>query len=212
MNMEDSERPEVPENAVSESLKIDSRLDSVPSRRKVMIPIAAILVVIVGALMAIKASVQKEARLNLMPVELVEGAELPNFTLTRLDGTEVKVGDLPGKVKLLNFWATWCEACMEEMPSIVKLHETYQSRGFEVIGLNVDENPGKAVPPTERKFGMKFPSFMDPKNALTELFDIHAIPFTVIFNEDRKILMVESGSREWDNDEMHTLVERWLSN
>lgn len=210
--MEDSDRPDVPESTVSESLTIDSRLDSGPSRKKILIPIAAILVIIVGALMAIKASVQKEARLNLQPVELVEGAELPNFELTKLDGKTVKVGDLPGKVKMLNFWATWCEACMEEMPSIVKLRETYNARGFEVIGLNVDETPSKAVPPTEQKFGMKFPTFMDPTNALTELFDIHAIPLTVIFDDDRKILLIESGSREWDNEEMHTLVEKWLSN
>jgi thiol-disulfide isomerase/thioredoxin len=210
--MEDSDRPDVPESAVTDSLTIDSRLDSGSNRKRLFIPIAAILIVIVGALMAIKASVQKETRQNLQSVELVEGSELPNFTLTQLDGKTVQVGDLPGKVKMLNFWATWCEACMEEMPSIVKLRDTYHERGFEVIGLNVDETPPKAVPPTQQKFAMKFPTFQDPTNALTELFDIHAIPLTVIFNEDRKILLIESGSREWDNEEMHMMIEKWLTN
>ena len=209
--MEDSEQ-DVPETTVSESLSMDSGLDRGPNRKKILIPVAAILVIIVGVLMAIKASVQKETRLNLQPLELVEGAELPNFEITQLDQKVVKVGDLPGKVKMLNFWATWCEACMEEMPSIVKLRDTYNSRGFEVLGLNVDENPPKAAPPIAQKFNMKFPLFMDPTNALTELFDIHAIPLTVIFDQSRKILLIESGSREWDDEEMHQLLDKWLSN
>lgn len=210
--MEDSDRPDLPETAPTETLVIDSSLDRASSRKKILIPIATLLVIIVGALMAIKASVQKETRLNLQPIELSEGAELPDFTLTRLDGNKVQVSELKHKVMMLNFWATWCEACMEEMPSIVKLRETYASKGFEVLGLNVDETPAKAVPPTEQKFGMKFPTFMDPTNMLSELFDVHAIPLTVIFDQNRKILMIESGSREWDDDEMHQLVEKWLAN
>jgi thiol-disulfide isomerase/thioredoxin len=209
--MEDSERPEIAESTVSKSLaNAGTPLDASSNRKRLLIPVAAILVIVVGTLMAIKSSVQKEQRLNTQPVELSEGAELPNFTLTKLDGTKVQVSDLKHKVVMLNFWATWCEACMEEMPSIVKLRETYTPKGFEVIGLNVDENPAKAVPPTEQKFGMKFPTFMDPENTMTELFDIHAIPLTVIFDQNRKILMIESGSREWDDEEMHQLVQKWL--
>ncbi|MBS1959752.1 MAG: TlpA family protein disulfide reductase [Bdellovibrionales bacterium] len=209
--MEDSEHNDVPESAVPGSLPIDSSLNDGGSRKKLLIPVAAILIIIIGVLMAIKASVQKETRLNLQPVELAEGAELPNFTMTRLDGTKVQVDDLKNKVSMLNFWATWCEACMEEMPSIVKLHEAYAPKGFEILGLNVDEDPPKAVPPTIQKFGMKFPIFMDPTNALTELFDVHAIPLTVIFDSNRKILLIESGSREWDDDEMHQLLDNWLN-
>lgn len=215
--MEDSERPEIPESTVNESLaKAGTEIEDRSSqRRRLLVPAAVLMVIVVGALMAIKASVQKEQRLNTQAIELAEGAELPNFTLTQLNGTKIqvsdfKVGDQKPKVIMLNFWATWCEACMEEMPSIVKLREAYAPKGFEVIGLNVDENPPKAVPATEQKFGMKFPTFMDPENMMTELFDIHAIPLTVIFDQNRKILMVESGSREWDDEEMHQLVQKWL--
>jgi thiol-disulfide isomerase/thioredoxin len=210
--MEDSDQKDIPETTVQESLAhAGTDLDRSASRRRLLVPVAALLVIIVGALMTIKASVQKESRLNLAPVELTEGAELPDFTLTRLDGSKLQVSELKHKVIMLNFWATWCEACMEEMPSIVKLREAYQAQGFEVIGLNVDENPTKAVPPTENKFGMKFPTFKDPENTLTELFDIHAIPLTVIFDQNRKILMIESGSREWDSEEMQQLVQKWTS-
>lgn len=186
--------------------------DSPPSRRRVLIPIVVILVVVVGALMAVKASVQKETRLALQPVELSEGATLPNFQLNTLDGNKLLVGDLKHKVMLVNFWATWCEACMEEMPSMVALREQYQSKGFEILGINVDENPNQVVPGVAKKLGIKFPIFTDKNNALAEMFDVHAIPLSVVIDSDRKILMVEPGAREWNSDDIHQMLDKWLAN
>src|SRR4051812_44427220 len=125
------------------------------SKKKVFLPIAIILVLIVGALMAIKASVHKEAKLNSQPIEMVEGAEIPNFELTTLDGSKKSIGDLPHKVMLINFWATWCEACMEEMPSMVALRDLYAPKGFEILAINVDENPTQAVPSVAKKLNLK---------------------------------------------------------
>ncbi len=186
--------------------------DAPPSRKRIFIPIVVILVVVIGALMAIKASVQKESRLALQPVELSEGATLPNFQLNSLEGTKSQVGDLSHKVMMINFWATWCEACMEEMPSIVSLREKYQSKGFEVLGVNVDENPQQVVPATAKKLGVKFPIFTDKNNALAEMFDVHAIPLTVVMDKNRKILMIEAGGRDWNTEDMHQMMEKWLSN
>lgn len=180
------------------------------SKKKVFLPIAIILVLIVGALMAIKASVQKEARLNSQPIEMVEGAEVPNFQLIGLDGSKQNLSDLPHKVMLVNFWATWCEACMEEMPSMVSLREQYAPKGFEILAVNVDEDPIKAVPSVVKSMGIKFPIFRDPGNVLAEMFDVHAIPLSVVISKDRKILMVESGGREWFDEETRQLVEKWL--
>ncbi len=181
-----------------------------PSKKRVLIPIVVILVLIVGALMAIKASVHKDAHLNTQSVELIEGAQLPDFQLVRLDGTKVSVGDLQNKVMMINFWATWCEACMEEMPSIVGLREKYAPKGFEVLAINVDENPDQVVPTAIKKFGIKFPVFTDKNNAMSELFDVHAIPLTVVIDKDRKILMVESGGREWMGDDVQQMLTKWL--
>lgn len=187
-------------------------LNEAPSnRKKVFIPIVVILVVIVGALMAIKASVQKETRQALQPIELAEGAELPNFTLYKLDGTKTQVNDMPHKVMMINFWATWCEACMEEMPSLVALREQYASKGFEILAINVDENPNQVVPNTVNKLGIKFPIFTDKNNALAELFDVHAIPLTVIIDKDRKILLIEPGGRDWGSEDIRQMMNKWLS-
>ena len=99
---------------------------------------------------------------------------------------------------------------MEEMPSIVTLRDQYSSKGFEVLGINVDENPGVATPPVIKKLGIKFPIFTDTENSLAELFDVHAIPLTVVINKSRKILLVEPGGRDWNTDEMHQLLDNWV--
>ena len=99
---------------------------------------------------------------------------------------------------------------MEEMPSIVALREKYSAKGFEVVGVNVDENPDQVVPPTIKKLGMKFPIFTDKSNALAELFDVHAIPLSVIMDKDRKILLIESGGRDWMSTDIQQMMDKWL--
>jgi thiol-disulfide isomerase/thioredoxin len=182
----------------------------ISSKKKVFLPIVIILVVIVGALLAIKASVQKETHLNSQPIEMVEGGQVPDLQMTALDGTKKNLSDFPHKVMLVNFWATWCEACMEEMPSMVALREKYSAQGFEVMAINVDENPQQSVPPILKSMNIHFPIFTDSGNVLAEMFDVHAIPLSVMINKNRKILMIESGGREWNDDETNQLLTKWL--
>lgn len=136
---------------------------------------------------------------------------LPDLTLTRLDGNSVRLSELNAKVLMLNFWATWCEACMEEMPSIVKLRNKYQSRGFEVLGINLDENPETAALRVVKTMGMEFPIFKDPEGRTAELFDVRAIPLTILINQQRKVLYVRDGEFNWDTPAVHTRIEKWLS-
>jgi thiol-disulfide isomerase/thioredoxin len=182
-----------------------------PSRKRVLLPIVIILAIVVVALMAIKASVHKEVALNTQQFELNEGVVLPNFPLVKLDGTKIQIGDVDKKVMMINFWATWCEACMVEMPSIVALREKFAPKGFEILGVTVDEDPNQVVPAIVKKFGMNFPVFTDQGNVLAELFDVHAIPLTVIVNKDRKILLVESGERDWNGEDINQMVTKWTS-
>ena len=129
--------------------------------RRVLLPIVIILTIVVVALLAIKASVRKDGKANTQLVELAEGAEIPNFELVKLDGTKISLSDLPHKVMMINFWATWCEACIEVMPSIVELREANVGKGFEILGIDVDENAFDAVPPVLVKVEMKFPIFTE---------------------------------------------------
>ena len=182
-----------------------------PGKRRLLLPVVAILGVVVISLMAVKASFQKEMRASHQRIELTEGGEVPDIELTRLDESKVRLDDLPHKVMMINFWATWCEACMEEMPSLVQLREKYASKGFEILGVNVDENPVPVAANTAKKLGINFPIFTDKQGMLGNQFDLNAIPLTVIINKNRKILMVEAGGREWNSDEVQQLIEKWLS-
>lgn len=186
--------------------------DSSPrfSLRSTLVPAVIILAVAVAGLLALRQNLKKEPNSATALLDLAEGVTVPDLKLERLDGSSVQLSEIPAKVLLVNFWATWCEACIVEMPSIVKLREKFQPQGLEVLAVNLDENPARAVPPIVEKFGMKFPVFMDPKGALSEVFDVHAIPLTVIIGEDRKILMVESGERDWESAEVYQMMEKWV--
>ncbi len=139
------------------------------------------------------------------------GAVLPDFTLEKLEGGSLPVSQLKYKILLVNFWATWCEACMVEMPSIIQLKEKFKDRGFEVAAIDVDENPAVVVPKVAKRLGMNFPIFIDHDSELADLFEVNAIPLTAIINRDRKILAIEPGERNWMSDAVQAKVEKWLS-
>lgn len=201
--MEDSENLEAPQPSYI--------TPEPPNRRRFLIPVVAILAITVASLMAVKASFQKPKTHLTQPVDLSEGSQLPDLELVRMDGSKVSLSDLKHKVMLINFWATWCEACLEEMPSLVQLRNQYSNRGFEVLGINVDDNPVPAASQMASKLAINFPLFTDKNGELSSIFDLNAIPLTVIINEDRKILMIEAGGRDWNSDDIHQLLGKWLS-
>ena len=100
---------------------------------------------------------------------------------------------------------------MIEMPSIVKLRETYRAKGFEVVAINLDEKPTAALPQTMKKLGIDFTVYLDHDQKLADLFRVEAIPLTVILDKDRKVLMIENGEKDWDGAEFRAQLEKWLS-
>jgi len=178
---------------------------------KVLLPIALLVLAVVVGLAALKVMIPERPHTAQSKFTLKEGAIAPDFTLTRFQGADVKFSELEGKVFLLNFWATWCEACMVEMPSISKLRETYRDRGFEVLGVNLDENPDLAVSVVRERFGLQFPIFLDAESRLSDLFDVHGIPLTIVLNRQGRILMVETGERDWFGQDVQRKLEGWIS-
>jgi thiol-disulfide isomerase/thioredoxin len=184
------------------------RNNSKSSLWKILAPAGVILAFVIAGLLVIKSEFSRPPR-NSGPIEV--GATLPDFTLTRLDGTTTLVSQVRAKVMLINFWATWCEACVEEMPSIIQLREAYKNRGFEVLGVNLDENPEVVAPKIAKQLKMEFPLFKDPEGIMGDLFDIHAIPLTVILDSQRKILYMKDGELNWNSPAVRTQIERWIS-
>jgi thiol-disulfide isomerase/thioredoxin len=177
---------------------------------KALLPIALILVLVVGGLSLLKKRMSGSSHEGNKAFIQV-GETVPDFNLTPYpSGETLPISEHKAKVFMINFWATWCTACVVEMPSIVALRNAYANQGFEVLPINVDENPGAVIPAAIEKFKFTFPVYTDPKNMLAELFDVHAIPLTVFLDKNRKILFVESGERDWNGKDIRKQLEIWL--
>jgi thiol-disulfide isomerase/thioredoxin len=110
----------------------------------------------------------------------------PDFTLKTLDGQEMTLSKLKGKVVLLDFWATWCGPCREAIPHLINLQKTYQEKGFEVIGVNVDKGDVETV----RRFvkSMEIPYTITlPSEEVSRKYGVTALPTTIIIDKEGKI-------------------------
>ncbi|MDR3605814.1 MAG: TlpA disulfide reductase family protein [Oligoflexia bacterium] len=181
----------------------------------VLFTVAAIVFLAGGAALWVRSlgSLQKPAaEKGGAPEELKIGSQIPDFTMRRFGENDwIKLSALQNKVIMINFWASWCEACVVEMPSIVKLRDAYRAKGFEVAGINLDETPDQAIPRLVKKLNIDFPVYTDPEGKIAEIFDVHAIPLTVILDSKRRILMLENGDRDWNSEEVRSKLEKWLS-
>jgi thiol-disulfide isomerase/thioredoxin len=106
------------------------------------------------------------------------GAPAPNFELQTLSGSQISLSDLKGKVVLLNFWATWCVPCRQEMPLLQDRAISYPSR-LVVLGINYDE-PANLVQDYVTSLKISFPILMDPGSKVQALYRVRGYPTTVI--------------------------------
>lgn len=126
---------------------------------------------------------------------------LPNVTLTNaITKTAIQLQQFKGKVVFINFWAGWCDACVEEMPSIIALNNLLKDDGFVVVSVNFDDNPEKEVPLLIQALKLNFPVYTDKEEALASAFNVVALPLTVVADRDQNIVLTESGARDWASD------------
>lgn len=180
---------------------------------RALIPVAIILVCVLFGLSILKSRTNEHERAAHSPIDRIElsaGNVIPDLELTRLDDSTRKISEIGAKVLLINFWATWCGPCVQEMPSINKLRKEFRDRGFEVVGINVDENPKEVLAAFQKRIGIEFESYVDPNGRLADAFDVHGIPFTVVIDSERRILAVERGDRNWYADEVRNRMKKWL--
>lgn len=122
----------------------------------------------------------------------------------------MKLADLKGKVVLLNFWATWCPPCKEEMPSMERLYRRYKSRKFTVVALSVDSEGASVVAPFVKTHGLTFPVALDSKMAVAERYRVRGLPTTFIIDRRGNLVAIAMGPREWDGPAARSLVEHLL--
>jgi peroxiredoxin len=146
-------------------------------------------------------------QLDLMKPARAKLAE--DFTLPTPDGGSFRLSEQRGKVVLVNFWATWCPPCLEEMPAMERLWRRHKDAGFVLVAISLDTDP-KKVPPfvTARKFS--FPVALDPKMGVAEKYGVRALPASFMLDREGTVAGVALGPRAWDDGAAHGLVQAML--
>jgi peroxiredoxin len=143
--------------------------------------------------------------------EFKEGQRGPIFRLADLDGRQVGLEAWRDKAIVLNFWATWCQPCTLEMPTLEALWLAYRERGLVVVGIAVDRGAPRAViDPYVKDLGLTFPILLDPDMQTANAWRVSGIPATFLIRPGGEVVGMAVGAREWNSDEMRALLESLL--
>lgn len=139
-----------------------------------------------------------------------ERTPAPNFSYTLLDGSQARSEQMRGKVLLVNFWATTCSVCVQEMPRIASTQQKFQSRGYDTLAVAMQYDPPVRVSEFAMRRGLPFGVVIDNTGAIAKSFgNIPGTPTTFLI--DKKGAIVKRFVGEPDFAELHTLVEKLLA-
>ena len=141
------------------------------------------------------------------PAEPVAAAE---FELLDLSGQPVRLRDLRGRVVLLNFWATWCVPCREEMPALETLSRELGPRGLTVVGVNFKEPRGD-VEVFVREHALRFPMLLDTEGRVGQLYQVFALPATFVVDRQGTLVGTVLGIRDWVGPGARAYLDRLLA-
>lgn len=116
----------------------------------------------------------------------------PDFTLKSQSGENLRLSELRGEVVMINFWASWCGPCRQEMPLLDELYAEYQPMGFTILGVNVEEDSSKAKALLD-EVPVSFPVLFDTQSQVSKLYDVIAMPSTVLVDRDGNVRYLHHG-------------------
>mgnify|MGYP000745985204 CR=1 FL=1 len=176
------------------------------------------LAVLVGLVVMVEARGSERVRHSMVEDIAALGAETaarpaPSWNLKTLSGQELSLEDLRGKVVFLNFWASWCPPCREEMPSMERLARKYEGRDLVMVAISQDEDMNamqtflSSVMP-DGKLTMRIP--LDPPGATGRNYGTEKLPETYIIDRDGQIVARFVNKYDWDREEVDRFIERLL--
>ena len=138
------------------------------------------------------------------------GEQVPSFTLRKDDGQVLALADYRGKIVVLNFWATWCGPCIEEMPSLNRFTEKYAGKGVDVVAVSLDEDPD-AYREFLAKNQISFLTLRDPSRRTSLLYGTYKLPESYIISREGRLLNKIIGAADWTSREMTSNVDGILA-
>jgi peroxiredoxin len=122
----------------------------------------------------------------------LEGQPAPDFALKSSTGENMRLSEYRGDVVMINFWATWCGPCRQEMPLLDALYARYQRVGFNLLGVNIDDDSRRAMQMIE-ELGVNFPVLFDARKEVSKLYEVEAMPVTVIVDRAGTVRYIHHG-------------------
>jgi len=133
----------------------------------------------------------------------------PDFTLKSNQGKNIRLEDLRGQVVMLNFWASWCGPCRQEMPLMDEIYKKYEKLGFTILAVNVDEDSADAdrfldaVP-------VSFPVLYDSESRISELYEVDAMPTTIMIDRDGNRRFMHRGYKPGYEDDYRKQAKKLI--
>ncbi len=122
----------------------------------------------------------------------------PEFILQDTDGKQHTLTDYRGKIVVINFWASWCPPCRDEMPSLQKAAEQLIKHNIFILGINVGESRASVIR-FLKSMPIQFPLLLDTKSEVMDSWSVPSIPTTIVINQEGRIVLFAVGEREWDD-------------
>ena len=133
------------------------------------------------------------------------------FTVPGLLERPIALRDFRGKVIFLNFWATWCPPCKEEMPSMERLYRRYKDRGLAMLAISIDsEDKAGVAAAFVKKYGLTFTIGLDARLEVANRYTVRALPSSFLIDKSSRIVAVALGPRDWDGTAAHAVIEGLL--
>jgi len=120
------------------------------------------------------------------------GQAAPDFALKSSTGENLRLSEYRGDVVMVNFWATWCGPCRQEMPLLDQLYSRYERVGFTLLGVNIDDNSSKAMNMVQ-ELGVSFPVLFDSRKQVSKLYQVDTMPATVLIDREGTVRYIHHG-------------------
>lgn len=138
------------------------------------------------------------------------GQAMPAYAATNVDGSKFVLAQRRDKVVLLNLWATWCGPCRYEIPELQRIHDKYAARGFEVVGVSVDEGSVDSVKEFIAERKMTYPQVLDPQGELANVLQTSVLPTSVMLDRSGRIIWKKVGAIEPNDTELEAAIQKSL--
>ncbi len=133
------------------------------------------------------------------------GQQAPDFSIKDQSGRVVKLSDYRGKLVFLNFWGTWCQPCVKEMPAMEKMYQTFKDRKFQMLAISID-NDWKEVNEFYKEHNLTLPDFLDPGHQIARLYKVEKFPETFLIDGNGHVVK-HTWYEDWAGPRVMTYLD-----